>query len=292
MAYRAKPLVMSLCSGLLAVLLTATAAKAGWQLTFSDEFDGDALDQTKWKVSDIWNNGTLSGNGEQQCYVPEGVKQSGGVLLLTAQQFHTPASSCKGANSDLAYISGMVTTSGCNQYERSDYCKQFSPFAQAYGYFEVRAKLPKGKGFWSAFWLAPMDLAWPPEIDVMEALGHMPSTVHQTFHYKDATGAHKQIGKAHNGADFTSKFSTFGLDWRPGLLIWYVDGRETFRISSPDVASKSMYLQLNLAVGGHWPGNPDQATPFPSSMVIDYVRVYKRVNNGVPDDVPPGYAPQ
>ena len=105
MAYRAKPLVMSLCSGLLAVLLTATAAKAGWQLTFSDEFDGDALDQTKWKVSDIWNNGTLSGNGEQQCYVPEGVKQSGGVLLLTAQRFHTPASSCKGANSDLVLTS-------------------------------------------------------------------------------------------------------------------------------------------------------------------------------------------
>jgi beta-glucanase (GH16 family) len=125
----------------------------------------------------------------------------------------------------------------------------------------------------------------------MEALGHTPSTVHQTYHYKDAAGAHKQIGKAYSGADFTSKFSTFGLDWRPGLLIWYVDGRETFRISSPDVTSKSMYLQLNLAVGGQWPGNPDQATPFPSSMAIDYVRVYKRVSDGVPDELPPAYTP-
>jgi beta-glucanase (GH16 family) len=291
MAYRAKPLIVSLCSGLFALLLSATIACAGWELTFSDEFDGEALNPTKWKVSDIWNNGTLSGNGEQQCYVPEGVKQSEGMLRLTAQPGVTPAANCKGATSDLRYTSGMVTTSGCNQYETSDYCKKFTPFAQTYGYFEVRAKLPKGKGFWPAFWLAPMDLVWPPEIDIMEALGHTPSTVHQTYHYKDAAGAHKQIGKAYNGADFTSKFSTFGLDWRPGLLIWYVDGRETFRIASPDVASKPMYLQLNLAVGGNWPGNPDQATPFPSSMVVDYVRVYKRVDNGAPDELRPGHSP-
>jgi beta-glucanase (GH16 family) len=283
----AKSLAIGFSSGLLALLLSAATAKAGWELTFSDEFEGESLDLGKWKLSDLWNNGTLSGNGEQQCYVPGGAAQSNGLLALTARQSFTSASSCKGASSDLRYTSGIVTTAGCNRYETSDYCKRLKPFAQAYGYFEIRAKLPKGRGFWPAFWLIPIDPVWPPEIDVMEALGHQPSTIYHTYHYNSPTGVHEKAGNVHNGHDFTSTFSTFGVDWQPGLLVWYVDGRETGRFASPHVASQSMYLLLNLAVGGHWPGNPDQATTFPSSMLIDYVRVYRRVPNGQPDDLPP-----
>ena len=270
-----------------AFLAGATVVHAGWQLTFSDEFDGDTLDLRKWKLSDRWGNGTLAGNGEQQCYVPEGVTQSGGMLLLTARRAVTRASQCHGATADLQFTSGRATTSGCNQGDTSEACRGLEAFHQAYGYFEVRARLPNGKGFWPAFWLVPMDSSWPPEIDVMEALGHMPSTVYHTYHYHGPAGKHDRAGKAYDGQDFTAGFSTFGVDWQPGLLIWYVNGRETYRFASPYVTAKSMYLQVNLAVGGYWPGNPDTGTPFPSRMEIDYVRVYKRVSDGTPDDLPP-----
>lgn len=272
------------------LLLHTTDAHAGWLLTFSDEFDGEALDASKWKLSDLWSNQTLSANGEKQCYVPGAVKQSNGMLVIEASRSVTPASACKGATSDLPFASGMVTTAGCNAYEHADACKRLKVFNQAYGYFEIRARLPKGKGFWPAFWLMPIDGSWPPEIDVMEYLGHAPSTVHHTYHYIDGAKVRQRAGGANETHDFSSTFSTFGLDWRPGLLIWYVDGRESFRFSGPDVASRAMYMLLNLAIGGHWPGDPDATTTFPSAMEVDYVRVYKRIDDGNPDDLPPSAA--
>jgi beta-glucanase (GH16 family) len=271
----------------IAMMLNITGASAGWKLTFSDEFDGPRLNLGKWKRADLWSNGTLAGNRERQCYVPSGVRQSDGMLLLVAKQFVTPAANCKGANADLDYISGVVSTAGCNQWETSEICERLRPFSQTYGFFEIRAKLPRGKGLWPAFWLVPIDGSWPPEIDVMEALGQNPSTIYFTYHYTDAAGAQQKAGKAYNGHDFASSFSTFAVDWRPGVLIWYVDGKEAFRFASPDVTSKKMYLLLNLAVGGNWPGDPDRSTTFPSSMAIDYVHVYKRIDDGTPDNEPP-----
>ncbi len=276
---------------LMAMVLNAAPAIAGWQLTFSDGFDGKALDLTKWKRSDLWNNGTLSGNRERQCYVPQGVKQSNGLLLLEATKFKIAAADCKGATEDLSYASGMATTAGCNQWETSEICGRLRAFSQAYGYFEIRAKLPNGKGLWPAFWLVPMDGSWPPEIDVMESLGRDPSTIYETYHYDDASGARQKAGGVYTSKNFSSGFSTFALDWRPGLLIWYVDGKETFRFASPLVTSKKMYLLLNLAVGGYWPGDPDSSTVFPASMDVDYVRVYKRIDDGTPDDAPPVFSP-
>ncbi len=273
-------------------LLHATAADAGWRLTFSDEFDGNALDASKWKTSDYWGDQTLAGNGEKQCYVPEAVTLADGHLLLTANRAVTPAPSCKGAKPDteLPFTSGMVTTAGCRPYEKTEACAQLKPFSQSYGYFEIRAKLPKGKGFWPAFWLVPMDASWPPEIDIMEMLGHEPSLVHHTYHYFDAKGKRQKAAGSNETRDFSSAFSTFGIDWRPGLLIWYVDGQESFRFSGPEVTAKDMYVLLNLAVGGYWPGDPDATTPAPSTMAVDYIRVYERVDDGNPDELPPSHS--
>jgi beta-glucanase (GH16 family) len=271
-----------------AFFLNVATANAGWQLTFSDEFDGQSIDRSKWKFSDFWGNRTLGGNAEKQCYFSKAVTQSGGYLHITATPGATPAADCKGAASDLQYISGLLSTSGCPWYEKSEECARLKPFAQSEGYFEMRAKLPKGKGFWPAFWLVPLEDGTPPEIDIMEALGHQPNTVYQTYHYLDAAKAHQKAGNVYNGQDFSTKFSTFGLDWHAGVLIWYIDGREVFRFASEAVSSKKMYLLLNLAVGGYWPGDPDATTSFPAEMLIDYVRVYKRVDDGRPDATPPG----
>jgi beta-glucanase (GH16 family) len=272
-------------------LLPLAPANAGWEMTFNDEFDAPALDQAKWKPSDLWGNQTLGGNSERQCYLPSAVSQADGTLRLTASPQATARQDCHGANSDLLYSSGEVTTAGCNQWERKPYCATLKRFAQAYGYFEMRAKFPRGKGFWPAFWLIPIDGKWPPEIDIVEALGHEPAKAYATYHYNDAAGAHKTASTAFNGPNFTDSFNTFGLDWQPGLLIWYLNGREVFRYASETVSDKPMYLLLNLAVGGDWPGPPDASTVFPSKMEIDYVRVYRRTNDGTPNDLPPSGKP-
>lgn len=271
-----------------ALLVSASNADAGWQLTFSDEFNGKTIDRTKWRFTDLWGNRTLSGNNEKQCYFPKAASQSGGNLHITATVGETPAASCKGAAFDLKYISGLLTTSGCPWYEKTAECQHLKGFAQAFGYFEMRAKLPKGKGLWPAFWLVPLEGGTPPEIDIMEALEHHPNTVYQTYHYLDAAGQHQKAGNVFEGPDFTTKYSTFGLDWQPGRLIWYIDGREVYRFENPAVPVKKMYMLLNLAVGGYWPGDPDATTTFPAEMLVDYVRVYKRVSDGKPDSLPPG----
>lgn len=278
----------NLVLGMFALMfLNPANANAGWRLTFSDEFNGNSVDRSKWKFSDLWGNKTLGGNDEKQCYSGRAISQSGGYLRITATRGQTPAAACKGASHDLQYISGLLTTSGCPWYEKSAECSRLAAFAQSYGYFEMRAKLPKGKGLWPAFWLVPLGSGTPPEIDIMEALEHQPSTVYQTYHYLDSTGAHQKAGNTFEGPDFSEKFSTFGIDWKPGLLVWYIDGREVFRFQNPAVSSEKMYLLLNLAVGGYWPGDPDETTTFPAEMLVDYVRVYQRTDDGTPDDVPP-----
>ncbi|UVF18413.1 glycoside hydrolase family 16 protein [Microvirga terrae] len=254
---------------------------------FQDDFNASSLDITKWKTSDLWGNQTLAANGEKQCYLPTSLEQSDGTLKIVAAKGNVLASQCKSAVRNLEYSSGMITSSGCNKWEKGVGCQDLSSFSQAYGYFEVRAKVPKGKGLWSAFWLLPIDGSWPPEIDIMEVLGSSTTQAVQTYHFNDTSGKRAKAGTSYSGSDFSTGFHSYGVDWQPGKLIWYVDGKETYRFSSPSVSAKPMYLLLNLAIGGHWPGDPDAATPFPSTMEVDYVKVYRRTKDGTPDDTPP-----
>jgi beta-glucanase (GH16 family) len=273
-----------------AILLLSTfttTAHAGWQLTFSDEFSGSSLDLSKWRTSDLWGNQTLAGNGEQECYLPDQFSQSNGALSIRAEVRTTSQAQCHGSNGDLPYASGMITTAGCNPYESGGICNSLKSFAQTYGYFEMSARLPKGKGFWPGFWLMPIDGSWPPEIDIMESLGHDTNTMYMTYHYLNSSNQHVSDGVGYTGADLSSGYHRFGVDWQPGLLIFYVDGVERFRHSGGDVPNKPMYVIANLAVGGYWPGNPDSSTPFPSTLDIDYIRAYQRNSDPTNDALPP-----
>lgn len=272
---------------LITALVLSAPALAGWEQTFGDEFNASSLDLTKWKKSDLWGNRTLYNNNEQQCYMADVFSMENGQLRIKAEKRFVSQAECRGSHSDLAYASGMITTAGCNQWESGAHCTGLQPFSQAYGYFEMRAKLTKGKGFWPAFWLLPINGSWPPEIDVMEALGHQPNRAYMTFHYKDAAGAKRATGTNYNGPDFTAGYHTFGVDWQPGLLVYYIDGIERARVSNSFIPSEPMYILANLAVGGKWPGYPDSTTEFPSYFEIDYIRAYKRVANGQPDSLPP-----
>ncbi len=229
-------------------LFTSFSAHAGWQRTFTEDFLGTSLNRSVWKTKDFWGNQTLG--SELQCYLPDAFAVGGHTLKIIAKPHATPRSECKNATKDQTFSSGMITTAKCNPWETGAHCAGLNGFSQLYGYFEVRAKLPAGRGLWPAFWLMPADGAWPPEMDIMENLGHDTKTVHLTYHYKDSRGAHKSNGKAFYGPDYSAAFHRFGLDWQPGLLIWYVDGVERHRVAGPDVSAKASYLLLNLAVGG------------------------------------------
>jgi beta-glucanase (GH16 family) len=223
----------------------------GWTLTFHDEFDEKALDTALW-IDSYPDNVRTHSNNEQQYYATDGYALEKGLLRLKAER--RPMES-------MPYTSGMVTTYG--------------KFAQQFGWFEIRCRMPKGKGMWPAFWLLPSNKTWPPEIDVLEVLGHETDKVYLTNHYSNAAGKHEGKGGFYKGPDFAAGFHTFAVDWEPSSILWYVDGIERYR-TTENIPAEPMYVLANLAVGGDWPGNPDDSTVFPNMMDIDSIRVYKK----------------
>ena len=247
-------------------------------MTFADEFDsfrpwrnGQGVWRTVYKDGrheDPFELRTLRGNKELQLYVdpdiPLKVSASGadtaalnpfaargGMLEIAATPAPAALSSQLGG---FRYFSGLIT----NQ----------PVFAQTYGYFEMRAKIPRGKGLWPAFWMLPADLSWPPELDVMESIGD-PAVYWTTAH--SSTGRTPEA----KHAIAPDVFHTFAVAWDRDKLVWFVDGREVNRQPTPPDMHKPMYLVANLAVGGQWPGAPDGATRFPARMTIDYIRAYR-----------------
>lgn len=234
-------------AALLLALTFALPAKAGWVLTFADEFSQAGINYLKWSTDPI--NGPQPINGQLHYDAPDAFAHLTGAIRLKAERRQIGVQS---------YTSGFLAT--------------LNHFHQQYGWFEMRARFPRGRGFWPAFWLIPADQSWPPEIDIVENLGHDTTRSYLTFHWTpdDSTGATVA------GLDFTS-YHTFAVNWQPGLIVWYIDGVERYRVTGANVPSKPMYIIVNLAVGGSWAGPPDSSTPFPGYMDVDYVRVYKQV---------------
>nr|WP_282104105.1 family 16 glycosylhydrolase [Methylobacterium sp. 37f] len=250
-----------------------------YQLTFSDEFNtfsGSATGvattwQTKYPQAGLR---TLPNNKEDEYYSDSSVgvnpfSVKDGVLDITAaratQGVETPL------GSGLDWTSGVITT--------------YKSFSQLYGYFEVRAQLPAGKGFWPAFWLLPADLSWPPELDVFEVLGDEPGTIYASTHSK-VGGPNVTETQTVFGIDTSKGFHTYGVDWQADTITYYVDNNAVARLATPSDMNKPMYMLLNLAVGdaGSWPGATDATTPAEGHMLIDSVRAYAR-NPGVVADI-------
>jgi len=231
-----------------------------WELVWADEFDKDgALDETKWTY-DIGAGGW--GNDELQTYTndPKNVVIEDGRLKLTAH------------NSGGSFTSARIKTQGI--------------FDQAYGRFEARIKMPWGPGIWPAFWLLGADIdenPWPQcgEIDIMEYRGQQPSLIHGSVHgpgYSGGLAVTKSYGIQNNRFDID--FHVFAGEWGEDFIHYYVDETLYQEITPGDVTGTWVYdhpffIILNVAVGGNYVGFPTSETPFPQSMVIDYVRVYK-----------------
>lgn len=255
----------------------------GWGLvpSFADEFDGRRLDPRRWSAGqpgDTLEQRTMANNGENQLYADpsylglgiEPVVVRRGMATLVAERLNPralasvradlarhPAPLRNGVLRKLGYSSGRITTLG--------------RFAQTYGYFEIRMRFSTGRGLWPAFWLLPADGSWPPEIDVMEVLGHEPTRVHQTMHSK----ANAVQRNENFMAPTPDGFHRYGVLWTPDRIEFYTDGLHTGSARTPGDAHKPMYMIANLAVGGYWPGSPDTATRFPAFMDIDYIRAWR-----------------
>lgn len=258
-----------------AVALVAAAAPAagavspvgqpttGWDQIFGDEFDGTALDSNRWNTCYV-SSCTNAANGELELYQPGNVTEGGGMLDLKAKRETVVVSSSKSYD----YTSGMIQSGGATKASPAK-------FSFTYGYMEMSAKVPAGQGLWPAFWTLPDDYAWPPEIDVMEILGNDTTTAYGTLHWSRNRNGWAQ--GVFQGADLSQALHTYAVDWEPWSIVWYVDGAPTFSYTNPsNIPNKPMYLLANLAVGGDWPGAPDATTPFPSDMLIDYIRVWQR----------------
>jgi len=247
--------------------IQASSHPEDWELTWSDEFDGKEIDKAKWKY-DVGGHGF--GNNEQQFYTDRGDNSflEDGALVIKAQ---------------------------AERYQNRSYtsAKLQSRAAWTYGRFEFRVKLPRGKGVWPAIWMMPSDLkkygGWPQcgEIDILEQLGHEPNRVYGTLHFGNP---HPASGKGASVAlkqgSLVDDWHEFALEWYPGELRWFVDG-ELYQVQNdwftsggggaawPAPYDRDFYLQLNVAVGGGWPGNPDATTVFPQVLRVDYIRVFR-----------------
>ena len=249
------------------------AGESRWTLIWSDEFDGpddSRPDAAKWKF-DIGGNGW--GNHELEYYTnrPENSFVRGGNLVIQAlkESFTGPDHITRD------YTSARMATQGL--------------FEQAYGRFEARIKIPRGRGMWPAFWLLGNDIGkigWPAcgEIDIMENIGKEPSSVHGSMHGPGYSGdrAFTSTYKFPGGVHFFDDFHVFAIEWEPKAVSFFVD-QELYATFTPSrlpagmdwVFEHPFFIILNLAVGGDWPGPPDSATVFPQAMLVDYVRVYK-----------------
>jgi beta-glucanase (GH16 family) len=240
-----------------------------WPLLFQDEFEGTAVDSSRWVKCYWWDNDgcTIVTNDELEWYQPDDVLVEEGRLRLRAQERTVTTPDGDVYN----YTSGMVST-GRDVSDLSVPAK----FIFQYGYVEIQAKVPAGQGLWPAFWLLPADHISKPEIDVAEILGHKTDILHLNFHYLDEAGTQQNAKFDFEGPDLSAGWHTFAVDWRPDAIIWYLDGVEIWRYEeSQNIPTEPMYVILNLAVGGDWPGAPDSTTVFPAYFDIEYIRVWQ-----------------
>ena len=246
---------------------------AGWMLAFEDQFDtlrfwDSETNSGRWEPHYPWGGRTNPSNGELQYYVdprPNGDSRAlarfspfsiaNGTLAISARPFSEELR----AETGHKFASGLMTTA--------------RNFSFTYGYVEMRARVPRGRGLWSAFWLAPMDQTWPPEIDVLESLGHDTRSYIMTTH-SSFLGFHSQSQFRAETPDLAENFHVYAVKWTKEEIVWYFDGQQVASMATPRGAHKPMYLIVNLAVGGNWPGSPDASTLFPASLHVDYIRAY------------------
>jgi beta-glucanase (GH16 family) len=243
-----------------------------YQLVWSDEFngaDGSAPDQSKWAIQ---AGGGGWGNKELEYYTarPQNVQVQGGNLVITARRETYTGPDGVTRN----YTSARLQTKGL--------------FSRQYGRFEASIRTPKGQGIWPAFWMLGSDIdtnPWPAcgEIDVMENIGKEPAINHGSLHGPGYAPGNVTASYTLPSGALGDGFHLYAVEWDTQEIRFYVDSNLYQTFTPPDLPrgspwefNKPFFILLNVAVGGDWPGSPDQTTPFPQQMLVDYVRVYQK----------------
>jgi beta-glucanase (GH16 family) len=246
-----------------------------WQLVWSDEFeqpDGAAPNLSSWTY-DLGGNGW--GNQELQTYTArrENSYIADGHLVIEAREERHRGTD--GITRD--YTSARLKTQGRRTW--------------TYGRVEARMQLTEGQGIWPAFWMLGANfpaVGWPDcgEIDIMEQLGHERNTVYGGLHGPDYSGGDNVGGEIslRAGPPLSWSFHLYAVEWEPERIRWSVDNNVFLEVTPDDlprpadwVFDHSFFIIMNVAVGGLWPGAPDDSTSFPQRLQVDYVRVYRRL---------------
>jgi beta-glucanase (GH16 family) len=221
----------------------------GWVLKFDEEFDGNRLNYAKWSPHPPREIGI----GGRQEWVADAITVSGGQAHITARK--TDASSPPGR-----LESGIMTTYGV--------------FAQTYGRFEIRFRIPTGRGLEPQFRLLPIPSGEIPSIDVLDAAGSDPTTALFANRWGDERADRDYTG-SHKVADLSVGFHIVSVEWDKEKILWTVDGVERFH-SFDGIPHQPMYLAVWLAVNTDKSGDADERTRFPAVFDIDYIRTFAR----------------
>lgn len=248
---------------------TPTPDPTSWVLVWADEFDqpdGSAPDPSKWNYQ---KGGSGWGNAEAQHYTDslENAYIENGMLVIKANKEYMMGREYTSARLNTQYKAGWT-----------------------YGRIEIRAKLPNTQGIWPAFWMLPQTIhygTWPAggEIDIMEMIGKNPGQVLGTLHYGTPHTYTSGTYDLPEGQTFADDFHTFAVEWEEKEFRWYVDDTLFYTKNDwftsykeapyPAPFDQEFHLLINMAVGGRWPGYPDETSVFPQYLTVDYVRVYQ-----------------
>ncbi len=247
-----------------------------WKLVWSDEFD--FIDKSVWtfEVGNKDNNGW--GNQELQYYTNgqnafiEFDPQAGSnVLVIEARKETPPGSSC---------------WYGTCQYSSTRLISRDKKSFQ-YGRIEARIKLPQTQGIWPACWMLGNSfgqVGWPQcgEIDIMEHVGKEPTITHGALHGPGYSGATPFSGTQNLGVSVDAEYHIYAIEWDTNGIRWFVDNTNFYSVTRAQVEQRGtwvfdqpFWLLLNVAVGGSWPGTPDNSSSFPQRMYVDYIRIYQ-----------------
>lgn len=245
-----------------------------WKLVWQDDFNGNELNQNNWS-SEKHDPGWVNNELQEYTDAKENIFVKDGNLVLKAIKTQMDGKDY--------YTSGKINTKDKKTFK--------------YGKFEIRAKAPKGQGLWPALWMMPNDESlygqWPKcgEIDMMEVLGNEPNKLYGTIHYGDPH-EQKQGTYVLDKGTFADDYHVYGIEWVPGEIRWYIDGKLYYtandwftaveggdEVTFPAPFDQEFYMQFNLAVGGSWPGNPDETTDFDNAeFKVDYINAYQLDN--------------
>lgn len=245
----------------------------GPQLVWSDEFN--SFNSATWN-HEVGGGGF--GNSEREYYtngqntsIQFDAAANSNVLVLEARKENPANYNCWYGRCE--YTSSRLNTSGKKTFQ--------------YGRIEARMKLPQTQGIWPAFWMLGNDIGsvgWPQcgEIDIMEHVGFEPVTTHGAIHGPGYSGNTPFIGANYLNEAVNANYHVYAVEWNSTSIKYFVDGNLFYQVTKAQVQTYGnwvydhpMFIILNVAVGGGWPGSPDGTSTFPQRMLVDYIRVYQ-----------------